>query len=293
MIPTVGRTMTFPARRFGRPTRSGPDSRTTAPIDNQPLIACCQHLAVRKLRYEQTRDQAREQALSQAGNPKAAAAVLDKAALEADDKLLRDLTAVGLQFDRLLADPRAAVALRAGDKPWPVIAPQLLELLLAAAGSALATDPSLTGLIADTVLLTRRGSRAAWRLRALAHEQWGDLHSAIQAHQEYLARTDIDKLGVGAVVRALRELREARVALAAALIDAHDDDATLPMPSAADLHDLLSRPVRQETLDLALEDFLGELTRLPTAELAAVREVQEAVANCLRTSLRSSSGTTT
>ncbi|HST86233.1 MAG TPA: hypothetical protein VLL08_31135 [Kineosporiaceae bacterium] len=285
--------MTFPTRRFGRPTMSGPHSRSTAPIDNQPLIACCRHLAFRVLAYEQSRDQAREQALSLTGNPQVAAVVLDKAALEADDTLHRDLTAVGLQFDRLLADPRAAGALHAGDKPWPVIAPQLLDLLLVAAGSALATDPSLTGLIADTVLLTRRGSRAAWRLRALAHEQWGDLHSAVQAHQEYLARTDIDKLGVGAVVSTLGELRDARVALAAALIDAHDDGAVLPMPSAADLHDLLSRPVRQEALDLALEEFLGELTRLPTAELEAVRNVQEAVAHCLRTSLRSSSGSPT
>ena len=283
--------MTFPTRRFGRPT-SGLRPRASTPINNQPLIACCQHLGVRNLARNLAREQIRDQAREQpAGNSPAASVVVGlAAAVAADDALDRDLTAVGLEYDRLMADPRTAGALQAGDKPWPVIAPHLLELLMAAADSALSTDPSLTGLIADTVLLTRRGSRAAWRLRALAHEQWGDLNSAVQAHQEYLARTDVDTLGIDAVVSGLRELRDARVALAAALIDAHDDGAALPMPGAADLHDLLSRPVRQEALDLALEEFLAELTRLPTSDLAAVRDVHEAVAHCLRTSQRPSFG---
>jgi hypothetical protein len=56
------------------------------------------------------------------------------------------------------------------------------------------------------------------------------------------------------------------------------------MPGAADLHDLLSRPVRQEVLDPALEEFLADLTRLPIAELAEVRDVLHGVVHCLRTS---------
>jgi hypothetical protein len=247
--------MSFFTRRSGPPAAS--PAGIPAPIDNQPLIACCRHLA--------------DRARARDADP-------------ATDKLQHDLLAVGLEFDRMLADPQTATEILAGDRPWPVAAPHLLNLLLAAAGSALVTDPSLTGLIADTVLLTRRGSRAAWRLRAQAHEQWGDLNSAIAAHEEYLARTDVDKLGISTHVSALRELRDTRVELASALIDAHEVGDTLPMPGAADLHDLLSRPVRQETLEPVLEEFLADLTRLPVSELTAVRDVLHTVVHCLRTS---------
>jgi hypothetical protein len=229
-----------------------PFPRTAVPIDNQSLISCCRHLA------------ARNQPSGGMG-----------------ERLRRDLTAVGLEFDRVLVDPSTAIAIRAGGQPWPVIAPRLRDLLLTAADSALTTDPSLTGLIADTVLLAQRGSRAAWRLRAQAHEQWGDLSSAVDAHEEYLARTDVDELDIATLVSALREARDGRVALAAALIDAQDEGARLPMPGAADLHDMLSRPVRQETLGPALEDFLAELILLPTPELAAVSHIQQAAMHCL------------
>lgn len=246
------------ARRIARLAVSGSRSRTAKPpIDNQPLITCCHHLSTRNNAAADTK---------------------------ATEKLRRDLTAVGLEFDRVMADPRAAAAIQNGEKSWPEVAPRLLELLLAAGGSALATDPSITGLIADTVLLARRGSRASWRLRAQAHEQWGDLTSAINAHEEYLARTEIDRLGVGARLAVLRGQRDSRVALASALIDAHDEGATLPMPAAADLHDLLSRPARWETLEPALEEFLADLTRLPMPELTEVRDVLQAVVHCLRTS---------
>lgn len=249
--------MSFFTRRAGLPAPSGPSTPAVVVIDNQPLISCCRHLA----------DRARA-----------------RAGADHDDQLQRDLIAVGLEFDRVQADPPLATAIHEGDQPWPNLARPLLDLLLATAATALTTDPSLTGLIADTVLRARRGSRAAWRLRAQAHEQWGDLNSAIAAHEEYLARTEVDKLGVTTLVTGLRGLRDARVALASALIDAHDISDTLPMPGAADLHDLLSRPVRQETLDPALEEFLADLTRLPIAELAQVRDVLQGVVHCLRTS---------
>ncbi len=258
--------MSFLARPVDVPTTSGPHLQTITPIDNQPLITCCRHLA--------HRNEARR-------------------ATPGSDPLEQDLTAVGLEFDRVLADPATADALHAADLPWPVLAPQLLKLLLTAADSALATDPSLTGLIADTVLLIQRDCREAWRLRALAHEQWGDLNSAVKAHEEYLfqtdlqtdAQTDVDDLGIGDRVIRLRRVRDDRAALAAALIDAHDSGATLPMPGAADLHDLLSRPVRHERLDPALEEFLTELTRLPSPDLTVVHDVQEAVVR-LTTSAR-------
>lgn len=245
--------MSFFTRRVGPHAPSGTGTHPRV-VDNQPLITCVRHLARRR------------------------------SAGVADEHLEQDLAAIGTEFDRLLADPVTATAIHDDDRPWPQLAPHLLDLMLAAAGRALATDPSLTGLIADTVLLARRGSRAAWRLRAQAHEQWGDLTAAIAAHEEYLVRTDLDKLGVSTVVTALRGQRDARVALAAALIDADDLGATLPMPGAADLHDLLSRPVRREELEPALEEFLADLGRMPVAELATVREVLQAVGHCLRTS---------
>jgi hypothetical protein len=244
--------MSFLARRLGLPPVSGPRPKPVTPADNAPLINCCRHLAAQ--------------------------------APSLNDRLRQDLLAVDQEFSRVLADPPTRTALESGAEPWPVLAPHLLDLLLVAAATALTTDPSLTGLIADTVLRVRRGSRAAWRLRAQAHEQWGDLNLAIAAHEEYLARTDVDKLGVGALVVTLRSVRDARVNLASALLDAHDVGDTLPMPAAADLHDMLSRPCRREALDPALEDFLGELTRLPVSQLSGVRDVLQAVVHCLRIS---------
>jgi hypothetical protein len=244
--------MSFLARRLGLPAVSGPRAKPVTPADNAPLINCCRHLAAQ--------------------------------AAGLDDPLRRQLLAVDREFTRVLADPQTRTALESGAEPWPVLAPHLLDLLLIAGAGALSTEPSLTALIADTVLRVRRGSRAAWRLRAQAHEQWGDLNLAIAAHEEYLARTEDDKLGVGALVVTLRSVRDARVSLASALLDAHDLGDTLPMPAAADLHDMLSRPCRAEALDPALEDFLGELTRLPISQLAGVRDVLQAAVHCLRIS---------
>ena len=248
--------MSFFTRRDGLPA-SG--SGVDVPADNQPLISCCRHLAYRLAPIEVPAT-----------------------------RLERDLAAIGQEYARVMADPAAATAIRSGARPWPTVAPHLLDLLLDAAGHALTADPSLTALIADTVLRVRPGSRVAWRLRAQAHERWGDLDSAIAAHQKYLALSQIsvdsDKLDVAAVVAALREQRDARVALSSALLDAYDVGDVLPMPIAADLHDLLSRPCRREALDPVLEDFLAELTRLPVAELASVRDVLHRTVHCLRTS---------
>jgi hypothetical protein len=251
--------MSFSTRRFGEPAALGLRSVPDRPADNAPLIACCRHLAHQLV-------------------PEPVGALT---------RLQRDLVAVGQEFDRVLADPGSASVIRSGVRPWPEVTPHLLELLLVAAGHALAGDPSLTALIADTVLRAQRSNRAAWRLRAQAHERWGDLTAAIAAHQEYLDRTETghaDTVDVVAAVVTLREQRDARVALASALLDAHDVGDVLPMPGAADLHDLLSRPCRRERLDPALEDFLADLTRLPVVELASVCDVLHTVVHCLRTS---------
>src|SRR5690349_21715393 len=221
--------MTFVSRRIGwaaAPERSW----ATGPFNNQHLLSCCRHLADRVLE-------------------------------PAGSTLSQDIATVGREFDRVMADRTVAEAIAAGAEPWPVLAPRLLDLLLGTAETALATDPSLTALIADTVLRAQRDCLPAWRLRARANEQWGDLNSAIAAHEEYLARTpqpsrdqapfptpqtprdharfpapstdstdstgstDSERLGVAGQVSSLRALRDARAAVADALIDAHDNDA--------------------------------------------------------------------
>jgi hypothetical protein len=247
--------MSFFARRSATPTLSDSALEVIHRADNQPLISCCRHLADRAARPE------------------------------TDAALRRNLVAVATEFDRVLSDPSVAEPLRSGERPWPVAAPRLLNLLLAAADSALISDPSLTALIADTVLMGRRGSRAAWRLRALAHEQWGDLGAAIDAHQQYLTLIDAadDRLSVRARVRGLRELEEARVALGAVLSQAEELGVRLPQPSAGELLELLSRPTRQEALDPVLEEFVTDLTQLPIPELAEIQDVVHAAVRCSRT----------
>ena len=76
--------MSFFTRRTGLPPASGPPA--PPPIDNQPLISCCRHLAART----------------------------------GADPWQRDLVAVGLEFDRVMADPAAATAIHARRRPWPV-----------------------------------------------------------------------------------------------------------------------------------------------------------------------------
>jgi hypothetical protein len=244
--------MSFFARRATTPTLADSGLEVIHRSDNQPLITCCRHLASRS---------------------------------EADADLQRQLLAVELEFERVLAEPGPGEAIRSGEQAWPVAAPHLLNLLLAAAGTALTSDPSLTALIADTVLRARRGSRAAWRLRALAHEQWGDLGSAIDAHEEYLTLIDpaADRLGVRIRVRSLRQLQEARVALGSVLSEAEELGIPLPEPGANELLELLSKPTRQEALDPVLEEFVTDLTQLPIPELLEIQDVVHAAVRCHRT----------
>jgi hypothetical protein len=247
--------MSFFTRRGAAPATCDSRLEVIRRADNEPLLSCCRHLADRALRTE------------------------------LDPTLRRRLAVVTIEFDRVLAEPELNRLIRSGEQPWPVAAPQLLSLLLAAAGAALTKNPSLTGLIADTVLRARRGSRAAWRLRALAHEQWGDLSSAIDAHEEYLALidADADRLGVRARVRGLRELEQARSGLESALAEAADDGIRLPQPGADDLLDLLSRPTRQDALDPVLEEFVSDLTQMPVPALVELRDVLHSAVRCTRT----------
>jgi hypothetical protein len=253
--------MSFFTRRAAGPTLSVSGLEVIHRTDNQPLITCCRHLADRAGRGEG------------AGRG------------EPDALLQQHLMAVATEFDRVFAEPGLGEAIRNGDQPWPVGAPRLLNLMLAAAGTALTSDPSLTALIADTVLRARRGSRAAWRLRALAHEHWGDLGSAIDAHQEYLTLIDAtaDRLGVRARVRDLRELQEARMMLGSVLSRAEQLGVVLPEPSASELLGLLSRPTRQEALDPVLEEFVSDLTQLRIPDLVEIQDVVHAAVRCRRT----------
>jgi len=252
--------------------------RTT---DNGPLLVCCQHLAIRAQRLHSIDRLADRRTWADRWvDP------LDPVReAEATDRLQQHLAVLLEEFETALADPVAGSAITGSTRPWPDAAPRLLELMLTAGTAALATEPSLAALIADTVLLSRRGSRAAWRLRARAHEQWGDLGTAITAHQRYLSLLgpDPDRLGVRAKVSELRELQITRTALAAALGQAEQLGLRLPRQETAELRERLPQPIRQDTLDPILEDFITDLTRLPMPDLIAATDVLHAAIRCRRT----------
>jgi hypothetical protein len=95
-------------------------------------------------------------------------------------------------------------AIVTGKSSWTDVAPRLQERFMTVGQTALATQPDISLRIADTVLAARANSRAAWRLRARALEELGDLAGAIEAHEAYLSRIQSDTVGAGQTVTQLR-----------------------------------------------------------------------------------------
>ncbi|MFW6725210.1 glycosyltransferase family 8 protein [Streptomyces sp. MAR4 CNY-716] len=83
--------------------------------------------------------------------------------------------------------------------------PGLLDVGNKALAVGAVPEDELALLIADTVLASRSGSRAAWRLRARAQEALGDDRAAIEAHKRYLTLTRKDDTDTAARVRRLQE----------------------------------------------------------------------------------------
>lgn len=275
----MGPTLSFLTRRLAT---SGQRVDPDLTADGDPLARCCEHLADRATAPDQpagTEAAGTEAARTEATGTEATGTE----AARTDPALLEALVAVGTEYGRLQDDPSTAAALLDGARPWPEVAPVLLDRLLAAAAAALATDPGLTVTIADTVLDARRGSRAAWRLRAQAHEQSGDLAPAIEGHAQYLARTEHDRLGVGVRLERLQALHGARLALVSAIDEASDQERPLPAAALA-VRSLLAGPVRQEELDRQLAGLVRSLTGLRVAELGPWRDLLQAAIACLRTS---------
>lgn len=139
------------------------------------------------------------------------------ASLHSDSMALAQSIATLLQeFARTMATD-AGLAIVTGSSRWTDVSPQLQEQLMAVGQKALSTEPEISLRIADTVLAARSNSRAAWRLRARALEELGDLVGAIKAHEGYLSRISTDKLGAAETVQRLRQRITATEGLAKTL----------------------------------------------------------------------------
>jgi hypothetical protein len=116
-----------------------------------------------------------------------------------------------------MAEEAAGRDVVTGRSSWTDVAPKLQERFMHVGQTALATQPEISLRIADTVLAARSNSRAAWRLRARALEELGDLAGAIQAHEAYLSRIQSDTVGAGQTVTQLRHRLVATEELAGVL----------------------------------------------------------------------------
>jgi hypothetical protein len=121
------------------------------------------------------------------------------------------------EFAVTMATEPAGSAIVTGRSSWTDAAPKLQERFMHVGQTALATQPDISLRIADTVLAARANSRAAWRLRARALEELGDLAGAIGAHEAYLTHVRSDTVGVGQTVTQLRRRLDATEELASAL----------------------------------------------------------------------------
>ncbi|MEU9536031.1 hypothetical protein AB0D00_27450 [Streptomyces sp. NPDC048213] len=99
-------------------------------------------------------------------------------------------------------------AARGGPGAALVLGDRLLDPLLAVGTKALdcgyEDELKLAVLVTDAVLTQRKGSRAAWRLRARTLEAMGAESDAVQAYERYLALTDEDGFGIAAKTAGLR-----------------------------------------------------------------------------------------
>jgi hypothetical protein len=116
----------------------------------------------------------------------------------------------------LAAEPEGT-AIVTGRTLWTDAAPRLQDRFMSVGQRALTTQPEISLRIADAVLAARPNSRAAWRLRALALEELGELAAAIEAHEAYLSRITSDTIGAGQNVVQLRRRLAATRELADAL----------------------------------------------------------------------------
>jgi hypothetical protein len=142
-----------------------------------------------------------------------------------------------------MAEEPAGRAVVTGRSSWTDVAPKLQERFMHVGQTALATRPEISLRIADTVLAARANSRAAWRLRARALEELGDLAGAIEAHEAYLSRIQSDTVGAGQTVAQLRHRLVATEELAAAL---EAELAAGPPAVAGDTEELWDAGLRQE-----------------------------------------------
>ena len=175
--------------RASRLLEAAGDSRQNA---NRALLDCCRDLT------EQSRK-------------------LDPS-LRADSVALASAISALLQeFAVTMATEPAGMAIVTGRSAWTDAAPKLQERFMHVGQTALTTQPAISLRIADTVLAARGNSRAAWRLRARALEELGDLVGAIDAHENYLTHVRSDTVGVGQTVSQLRRRLVATEELADAL----------------------------------------------------------------------------
>jgi hypothetical protein len=138
--------------------------------------------------------------------------------LRADSVALASAISALLQeFALTMATEPAGKAIVTGKSSWTDVAPKLQERFMHVGQTALTTQPDISLRIADTVLAARANSRAAWRLRARALEELGDLAGAIEAHEAYLSRIQSDTVGAGQTVAQLRRRLVATEELADAL----------------------------------------------------------------------------
>jgi hypothetical protein len=152
------------------------------------------------------------------------------------------ITALLQELATTMAD-ESGRALVTGRSAWTDVAPKLQERFMHVGQTALPTRPEVSLRIADTVLAARSNSRAAWRLRARALEELGDLAGAIQAHEAYLSRIDSDTVGAGQTVTQLRHRLVATQELADALAA---DRAAGPAVVADDVEELWDAGIRLE-----------------------------------------------
>jgi hypothetical protein len=127
------------------------------------------------------------------------------------------ISALLQEFALTMATEPAGKAIVTGKSSWTDVAPKLQERFMTVGTTALTTQPDISLRIADTVLSARVNSRAAWRLRARALEELGDLTGAIEAHEAYLSRIQSDTVGAGQTVEQLRRRVVATEELADAL----------------------------------------------------------------------------
>jgi hypothetical protein len=129
------------------------------------------------------------------------------------------ISALLQEFALTMATEPDGRAIVTGRSSWTDVAPKLQEEFMRVGQTALSTQPDISLRIADTVLAARANSRAAWRLRARALEELGDLAGAIQAHEAYLSRIKSDTVGAGQTAAQLRRRLVATEELAKALND--------------------------------------------------------------------------